>query len=207
MIHRTVFLNAIEPALLSLRCPLGVDLDLGLSFIRQDSSQVDADTLLPQLALLPRSATGIFSRDVDSTGRVSIPGPALLDVNGYNLELYQRRPAVLPNNPPVPIGLLAKGVLRLEGSAYVSRGPLSPVTFPTVVGPPGPQGPQGGQGEQGLQGKQGIQGETGKRGSVWTTGSGAPEVTGSEFSGDMYLDESNGDVWRFDGEAWQRGAF
>lgn len=51
-------------------------------------------------------------------------------------------------------------------------------------------GPQGDPGPAGI----GIQGPTGIRGSIWTSGSGAPTATASE--GDMYLDSATGDVWR-----------
>lgn len=207
MISRTITLNTVEPALLSARSPLGVDLDLMLSFRDQHDAPVDPAPIRPQLALLPRSRGGIGAYDVATTSStggiatVSVPGTALTDPTGYSLELYSRRAAVNPDDPPVPNGLLARGVLRLEGDAYASWGPLSPIAIPVVVGPPGPAG------SAGPQGATGPIGATGQRGSVWTTGSGAPAVTGSELPGDMYLDEVNGDVWRFDGAAWIRGTF
>lgn len=205
MTARTIVLNPVEPALLSIRAALGVDLDLDLTFLAQNRSPVDPTPLLPQLALLPRSSRQVFAYDVEitgpanGTGTVSVPGTALVDANGYNLELYQRRAAQASGDPAVPVGLLAKGVLRLEGSAYMQMGPLGMINVPVVVGPPGPQGAQGAAST--------IPGPAGQRGSIWTTGSGAPTVTGSELSGDMYLDEVTGDVWRFDGAAWARGSF
>jgi len=47
----------------------------------------------------------------------------------------------------------------------------------------------------------GPAGPPGVRGSIWTTGVGAPVATDA-LVGDMYLNESNGDVWRYDGAAW-----
>jgi hypothetical protein len=206
MTARTVIINPIEPALLSIRAALGVPLDLDLTFLSQAKTPVDPTPLKPQLALLPRSRLGVYPYEVTITGpangfgNVKVPGTALVDPNGYNLELYQRRTADNPADPPVAVGLLAKGVLRLEGSAYASTGPLSMINIPVVVGPPGPQGIQG------QQGVQGDPGQTGQRGSVWTTGTGDPTATDA-LPGDMYLDEFNGNVWRFDGATWVLGTF
>lgn len=45
------------------------------------------------------------------------------------------------------------------------------------------------------------------RGSVWTTGHGAPTLPGGQF-GDMYLDIDTGDVYLWDGAAWDyQGTF
>ena len=57
-----------------------------------------------------------------------------------------------------------------------------------------------------IQGPAGSPGETGQRGSIWTTGVGAPSPATASLVGDMYLDESNGDVWRYDGTSWLRRA-
>jgi len=155
MTARTVYLSPLEPDLLSARSAMGCDLDLVLTFLRQDGSVVDPATLLPQLALMPRSRPLVSAYDVDAAGAVTVPGAVLNDVTGYTLELYQRRAADNPDDPPVPVGLLAKGVLRLDGSAYFTQGPLGPLTFPTVIGPAGPQGPAGADGRQGVDGAPG----------------------------------------------------
>lgn len=203
MAVRTLVLNPVEPVLLSLRAPLGVDLDLNVTFLAQNTAPVDPNTLMPQLALLPRTMGGVFGYDLDTIspaqgiGHVLVPGSALTDRNGYNLELYQRRPAVAEGDPPVATGLLAKGVLRLDGAAYQQLGPFYMINVPVTVGPAGPQG---------IQGEQGQPGTVGQRGSIWTTGSGAPIAMGGELPGDMYL-QDNGDVWRFDGATWAKGTF
>lgn len=161
---RTVVVSRIEPALLSVRAPAGVDLDLALSFVTQARDPVDPATLLPQLTLLPRSARQTGAYDVDNTGAVTVPGSALTDPAGYTLELYQRRVADNPSDPPVATGLLAKGVLMLDAAAYGQLSPLAPIQVPTVIGPVGPQGPQGIEGPQGVQGVQGPQGIQGIQG-------------------------------------------
>lgn len=207
MTQRTIVINEIEPALLSLRSPLGVALDLTITFRQQNLTPIDPTPLKPQLALLPRSRIGVYPYDVaiadavNGIGNVKVPGTALVDPNGYNLELYQRRTADNPADPPVAVGMLAKGVLRLDGSAYASTGPLSMINIPVVTGPAGPAGPQGAS-------IKGDPGPTGQRGSVWTTGMGPPVALTGVLPGDMYLDESNGDVWKFDSvTGWTLGTF
>jgi hypothetical protein len=59
----------------------------------------------------------------------------------------------------------------------------------------GPQGLQGTPGPQGLQGLQGPAGPQGNRGTGWFTGSGAPTTVPGSIPGDLYLDQSNGDVY------------
>jgi hypothetical protein len=193
--QRTIVLNPIEPAPLSIRTALGAALDLGLTFIGQNKAPVDPTTLLPQLVLLPRSRGGIFAYPVETTsseggtGTVTVPSTVLVDRSGYTLELYSRRTAVNPADPPVATGLIAKGVVRLDGEAFQSWGPLGTINTPVVVGPTGPQG---------IQGMQGVQGETGQRGSVWRSAPGAPTTLPEDLPNDMYLDETSGDVYRFE---------
>ena len=50
----------------------------------------------------------------------------------------------------------------------------------------GPQGDPGPQGEPGAQGN---------RGTGWFTGSGAPTTVPGSVPGDLYLDQTNGDVY------------
>lgn len=191
MISRTIVLNPIEPSLLSVRSALGADLDLGITFLRQDQSPVDPGTLLPQLALMPRSRGGIYAYDVATTSAVfgqasvTVPGAAMIDPAGYNIELYSRKPNVVPTDPPVPASLLATGVLRLDGGAYVSMGPLGMINVPVVAGPAGPQGVVGPVGPQGaastVPGPTGPIGATGPAnvltvGSVTTGAPGSPAV-------------------------------
>jgi hypothetical protein len=193
--NRTIYVSSVEPAPLSLRWPLGIDLDLLLTMKQQNGAAVDPTPLLPQFVLLPRSKGGIYPYDmtvydaVNGISRVEVPGTVLTDPWGYGLELYTRRLNDVPGDPPLPTGLAAKGALITEGSSYLSAGPLGMVNIPVVTGPQGPKG------------------DTGARGSVWFTGSGAPTMTLNVASGDMYLDETTGDVWRYDGAVWTLGSF
>ena len=169
-IQRSVYLNAPEPALLSVRQPLGIDLDMDVTFLKQNRDPVDPASLLPQLALLPRSEGGAYAYAIEPipgrlAANVKVPGAALMDPRGYSLEIYQRRAAVAFNDPPVPIGMLAKGALVMDGSAYRRSSILGPVVTPVVVGPAGPTGPAGPQGNPST-----VPGPQGVRGSVWTTG-------------------------------------
>lgn len=146
---RTVVIDPIEPAPLSLRHALGVNLDLQLKLLSQANTPVDPTSLLPQLVLLARSQNLLGAYDVATldaaggVGSVSIPGAALTDQVGYTVELYQRQENIVPGDPALPVRLLASGVMLLQGGAYEAMGPLGMINVPVVTGPQGPQGIQG----------------------------------------------------------------
>lgn len=146
---RTVFLNPVEPAKLSVRTPLGVEMDLTVAFLSPLGAIIDPGELLAQLVLMPRSSYKRYAYDFETvdasagTASVTVPGPALADQLGYNVEIYQRINAPNPDDPPVPAGLIATGVLATQGLAYQKNGPLFPMTVPQIVGPVGPMGPAG----------------------------------------------------------------
>jgi hypothetical protein len=193
--NRTIVVNGIEPAPLSVRWPLGLNLDLKVTMLNQNGTPRDPS--MTQFVMLPRSKGGVYPYDMtvhDQTNGIAaieVPGLMLTDTSGYNLELYSRVPAPNPADPPWPTALIAKGTLVTEGSAYMQDGPMHMINVPVVTGPMGPQG------------------EKGVRGSIWTTGNGDPQRTGDEIEGDMYLNELNGDVWRYSGASlmWVRGTF
>ena len=60
------------------------------------------------------------------------------------------------------------------------------------------------QGDQGPQGIQGEAGPTGERGSLWSSNTSNPGATGNTKAGDQHLRTDNGDVFQFDGSAWNR---
>jgi hypothetical protein len=185
MIRRTIVVNNVEPAMLSARIPLGVNLDLAVTMKSLRGETIDQTSLHPQLVLLPRSHGGAMPFDMeidiaDNSSRALVHGSFLTDLVGYNLELYQRE----AGEPPVPVGLLARGHLATEGSAYTGNKGALNIIPPVVVGPPGPPGP------------------TGARGSIWFSGAGAPVGIVGAVEGDMYLDELTGDVSRFENGAW-----
>jgi len=157
-LNRTITLNAIEPAQLSLRVPLGVELDLDLSFRSQLGQTIDPNSLLAQLVLIPRSRGGSYAYDFETVdsgaglASVVVPSSVLVDPRGYSVELYQRIAAPNPDDPPIPVGLLAKGVVVTQGVSYSQGTALGPIVVPQVVGPVGPQGPIGPQGVQGEPG-------------------------------------------------------
>jgi hypothetical protein len=64
-----------------------------------------------------------------------------------------------------------------------------------IEGPQGPQGLLGEQGPQGIQGVEGPSGPQGNRGTGWFTGSGAPTTVPGSVPGDLYLDQTSGDVY------------
>lgn len=57
-------------------------------------------------------------------------------------------------------------------------------------------------GVRGVTGSTGSTGSAGTRGSKWTNGAGAPTHLGTEIDGDIYLNTSNGDIYRNNGSTW-----
>ena len=66
-----------------------------------------------------------------------------------------------------------------------------------ITGPAGAQGPAGSQGPQGVPGNTGSTGSPGARGNTWFTGPGAPGSVPGAIAGDLYLDLSTGDTYKF----------
>lgn len=60
------------------------------------------------------------------------------------------------------------------------------------------------KGDKGDQGETGLAGPTGERGSLWTATKSNPSATGNTKAGDQHLRTDNGDVFQFDGSAWNR---
>ena len=96
------------------------------------------------------------------------------------------------------------------GNNWINAGPISGPAGPAgptgSVGPAGPTGPTGPAGAAGAAGPQGIQGPIGAtggagaqgvRGTGWFVGSGPPPASiPGQITGDLYLDQSNGDVYK-----------
>jgi len=155
--------------------------------------------LYPQMVLRPFTLGGAHAYDIainDPTGAsgiATIPGSVMND--NFGVEVYSR------NSIGQPQRMLAYGRISLNGYAYLNTtGPLSPATY--SIGPSGPAGPQGATGTPGPTGSPGA------RGSRWYTGAGVPSgvIPDDRVDGDMYLDETNGDVWRWTAAAatWMR---
>lgn len=90
---RTVHLNDIEPALMSMRSPLGFDLVLDLDYRNADDTKLSTD-LAATLVLQGRSTNGVALTYlaaaidvVNGKARVLVPGGDLTDVNGYQATL------------------------------------------------------------------------------------------------------------------------
>ncbi len=151
--------------------------------------------LYPQLVLRPFTQPYVHAYDIvinDPTGAsgiATVPGVVMND--RFSVEVYSR------NSIGNPQRMLACGKVDLTGTAYRSSGPLGPASYPT--GPAGPAGPVGATGPEGPVGEPGV------RGSRWYTTSGPPSASvpaGGRVVGDMDLDESTGDVYRWDGGTW-----
>jgi len=191
MHQATIFVNPTLPDEIGFAQAAGVPGDVRFYFKNPSGlPYVEIADLNPQLVMRPFTSSGAFGYDIvvndvtGASGIATIPGSAMND--RFNIEVYTR------DVEARPLDLLACGRIDLTGYGYAIYGPLSPATYST--GPMGPAGPQG---------PRGIQGEQGVRGSRWYTGIGAPiTVADVRMEGDMYLDESNGDVWRWSEGAW-----
>jgi hypothetical protein len=162
----------------------GLPGDIRIDFKTQSNLPYTAiNSAFPQLVMRPFHYHETFAYDIvmddpaDASGLVSLPGSIMKDQ--FNIEVYTR------NSDGNPLRMLAAGRVDLTAYSYMSGEKLSPDTW--QVGPQGPPGPKGDQGPPGV------------RGSRWYTGVGAPVgVPGARIEGDMWLDEGNGDVWRWD---------
>jgi hypothetical protein len=146
-------------------------------------------SLYPQIVLKPFTQPYVYAYDIvinDPTGAsgiATVPGVTMND--RFGVEVYTR------NSSGAPQRMIARGRVDLTGDGYRSTGPLGPASYPT--GPAGPAGPVGASGAPGAPGDPGV------RGSRWYTGAGAPSLPSTgRVDGDMWLDETTGDVWRWD---------
>ena len=150
--------------------------------------------LYPQLVLRPFTTSASHGYDIaidDPTGASGLAViPASVMTDRFSVEVYSR------NEIGQPQDMLACGKIDLTGYAYMAYSPLAPASY--SIGPVGPAG---------IQGPTGSPGPPGMRGSRWYTGAGAPDDTlpDARIEGDMYLDETTGDVWRWDADSqsWQ----
>ena len=156
---------------------------------------VEIADLNPQLVMRPFTSSTISGYDIivdditGAAGTATIPASVMND--RFNIEVYTRSSQLQPQD------ILACGRIDLTGYGYAIYGPLAPASYST--GPTGPAGPMG---------PRGVQGDQGVRGSRWYTGAGPPGIIpDTRIEGDMYLDESNGDVWRWDSGAATWTAF
>lgn len=113
-IQRTVYLNPVEPAQMSLAVPSGIETKLVITFRTEVGAVVSTD-LLAQMELTPRTS-GANTRNfavpatdpVNGKATTVFPAGELTDVNGYRLNLY----GSVKGQP----ALLATGVLDVMAS-------------------------------------------------------------------------------------------
>jgi hypothetical protein len=119
-VARTVYLNQIEPATLSLRTPAQMETFLDITFRDQYGAPMTTD-MAAQLQLTARSGTKTSTYampaidQVNGKARAVIPAGDLKDMNGYRLLVlgtWRQQPA-----------LLAMGSLNLTASAGVDAQP------------------------------------------------------------------------------------
>lgn len=175
-----IFANPVEPAPLSVRHAVGVALNLPITLLSQSGLPIDISGMNLQIVLAPRSQgrAYAYALEVDDgpggRAHADIPGVALNDRRGANIELYSR------DQDGVPTALIARGQLQPTWGGYQYAGPLGPMTVPVLVGPTGPQGEEGPMGQAGLDGAAGPTGPTGPIGPEGDPGAqGIPGNPGS----------------------------
>jgi hypothetical protein len=187
----TIYINPTLPDDIGFAQAAGMPGDVRFYFKALDGlPYVEIADLNPQLVLRPFTGFGASGYDINvndvagASGIATLPGSVMND--RFNIEVYTR------NDQGQPQNMLACGRIDLTGYGYAVYGPLAPASYST--GPSGPAGPMG---------PRGVQGDPGVRGSRWYTGAGAPgAVPDSRIEGDMWLDESTGDVWRWSDGTW-----
>lgn len=186
-----IYVDPTGPAPIGWSQAAGVVGDTLFTFLRQSNAPfIGIENFYPQVVLKPFRSTARHAYDIVITdpvgaqGQASIPGSVMTD--DFGLEVYFR------NAEKQPVKLIASGRVSLNGYVYNKGTALSPATF--EVGPEGPAGPQGDTGATGAPGAPGV------RGSRWYSGAGPPSmgVPDDRVDGDMWLNETNGDVWRWD---------
>lgn len=191
MHQSTIYVNPAYPDEIGFAQAAGTPGDVRFFFKSPDGLPYsDIADLNPQLVMRPFTCGSIYGYDIivdditGAAGTATIPASVMNDK--FNIEVYTR------NTQGQPQDILACGRIDLTGYGYAVYGPLAPASYSTgPVGPAGPMGPRGMQGDQGV------------RGSRWYTGAGPPGIIPDvRIEGDMYLDESNGDVWRWDSGVW-----
>ena len=191
MHQAVIYIDPVGPAPIGFAQAAGMPGDIRFDFKTQSNlAYPDIASLYPQLVLRPFTDYGVKIYDIDindptgGSGIARVPGVEMND--RFNIEVYSR------NAQGSPQRMLACGRADLTGYAYDRMGVLGPASYPE-----GPAGPAGAIGPTGAPGDQGV------RGSRWYTGAGAPvDVPDARVVGDMWLDETTGDVWRWDGSAW-----
>lgn len=119
-VQRTIAMNPIEPAQMSLRLPSGMPLTLDMQYLDLAGAKINGD-LAAQLQLTGRSndVTDFYQAPatdlVNGQARVSIGEDVLTDMNGYRMRLtgtYKGEPT-----------LLALGTLRITEAAGIEAVP------------------------------------------------------------------------------------
>jgi hypothetical protein len=182
----TIYVNPTLPDEIGFAQAAGMPGDVRFYFKGLDGTPyADIATLNPQLVMRPFTSSCIYGYDIDvhdvsgASGIAVLPASMMNDK--FNIEVYTRNDQLQPQD------MIACGRIDLTGYGYMIYSPLAPASY--SVGPTGPAGPIG---------PRGVQGDQGLRGSRWYTGAGPPgAVPDARIEGDMWLDETTGDVWRW----------
>jgi len=120
-------------------------------------------------------------------------------LDGARLHLRHSTKTLIEAELPSPEAGTYLLIVSREGKRFPRVGGIASMDVTLgQVGPPGAQGPEG------PPGKPGETGAPGRDGSTWLTGDGPPPPALGK-PGDLYLDQTSGDVHRNDG-SWSRVA-
>lgn len=117
---RTIAINPIEPAQMSVRAPAKVPLTIDFQYLAANGNPISAD-VAAQLQVTGRTSTNTDTYPVPATdivngkARVSIGKDVLTDINGYRLRLVGT-----VNNEAT---LIALGTLRITDAAGIEETP------------------------------------------------------------------------------------
>ena len=194
MHQATIYVNPTLPDEIGFAQAAGVPGDVRFYFKAPDGTPyVEIADLDPQLVMRPFTSSSIYGYDIlvndvtGASGIATVPGSVMNDK--FNIEVYTR------DSEQHPLDMIACGRIDLTGYGYTQYGPLAPASYST--GPAGPAGPMGPRGMVGDTGAPGV------RGSRWYTGPSTPTIGApAVIEGDMWLDESNGDVYRWTDGTW-----
>jgi hypothetical protein len=198
MHQATIHIDPVGASPIGFSQAAGLPGDIRFNFKTQGNlAYPNVASLYPQLVLRPYTQPNLFAYDIvvddptGASGLATISGGIIND--RHSIEVYTR------NSLGQPQRMIACGRVDLTGYGYSGTGPLDAATYA--------QGPEGPVGAQGPRGVPGATGDPGIRGSRWYTGAGLPAaIPDDRVAGDMYLDETTGNVWRWDGttSTWLR---
>ena len=195
MHQAVIYIDPVGPAPVGFAQAAGMPGDIRFDFKTQGNlAYPDIASLYPQLVLRPFTRPDIHAYDIEindptgASGIAKVPGVVMND--RFSIEVYSRdvdRPA-------------AADARRRPGRPDRLRLRHDRTARPRQL-PDGPRGPCGARWCDGRPGGHRRAGPA--RIALVHRRRGSCAVPDERVAGDMWLDETNGDVWRWDGTTWR----